>query len=217
MTEDLFLKNCDCPLCGKAYATPRVKRSKLRPSKVESDFCIRYKGLNPIYYQVMVCPNCGYSYTEHFSPLRPQDKEMLKKRISPAKNDFTGERTLELAVESYKRALLCAMMKKEKHSLLAALNLHLAWLYRFAEDKSREEEFLQRARDYYLKMYEEEADIKDLARVVYLIGELNRRLGNIKEAGRWFTRVINDKEINDRGIIRMARERWQELRLNQEA
>ena len=43
-------------------------------------------------------------------------------------------------------------------------------------------------------------------------GDLNRRLGNDREAILYFARIINDKSINDAGIIRMARERWQDMR-----
>ena len=47
---------------------------------------------------------------------------------------------------------------------------------------------------------------------MYLIGELNRRLGNYNDAVRWFARVINDKSIEDAGMIRASREMWQAIR-----
>lgn len=46
------------------------------------------------------------------------------------------------------------------------------------------------------------------ARLMYLIGELNRRMKHYGEAVKWFGRVINDKRINDAGMIRASREQW---------
>ncbi|MBE0341881.1 DUF2225 domain-containing protein, partial [Paenibacillus sp. 28ISP30-2] len=45
-----------------------------------------------------------------------------------------------------------------------------------------------------------------------LIGELHRRTGNFNEAVRWFSRVINDKNIMDAAMIRASREQWAVLR-----
>ncbi|MNI97829.1 hypothetical protein D3C73_1565510 [compost metagenome] len=50
------------------------------------------------------------------------------------------------------------------------------------------------------------------ARLLYLIGELNRRVGNNHEAVKWFSRVINDKNIVDSAMIHASREQWKLLR-----
>ncbi len=72
--------------------------------------------------------------------------------------------------------------------------------------------YLQIARLFYDIAFENDTSITDVGRVLYLLGELNRRLGNDKDAIFYLGRVINDKSINDPGIIRMSRERWQDIR-----
>jgi hypothetical protein len=47
---------------------------------------------------------------------------------------------------------------------------------------------------------------------MYLIGELNRRVGEFTVAVRWFSRVINDQRITDAAMIRASREQWAILR-----
>jgi hypothetical protein len=47
---------------------------------------------------------------------------------------------------------------------------------------------------------------------MYLIGELNRRIGDFTTAVRWFSRVINDQRIVDAAMIRASREQWAILR-----
>ncbi|MNF06766.1 hypothetical protein D3C80_2067870 [compost metagenome] len=47
---------------------------------------------------------------------------------------------------------------------------------------------------------------------MYLIGELNRRIGEFSNAVKWFSRLINDQRIMDAAMIRAAREQWTLLR-----
>jgi hypothetical protein len=47
---------------------------------------------------------------------------------------------------------------------------------------------------------------------MFLIGDLNKRLGEYNEAVRWFGRVIHDKKILDTAMIRASREAWQNIR-----
>ncbi|ASA96771.1 MULTISPECIES: DUF2225 domain-containing protein [Anoxybacillus] len=50
-------------------------------------------------------------------------------------------------------------------------------------------------------------------RLLYLIGELYRRLGKEKQAVIYFSRVIaRKKETIEKGIVNMAYDRWQEIR-----
>ncbi|MNL78852.1 hypothetical protein D3C87_2053350 [compost metagenome] len=46
------------------------------------------------------------------------------------------------------------------------------------------------------------------AKLMYLMGELNRRLSRYNEAVKWFSRIINDRKIMDAGMIRASREQW---------
>lgn len=49
-------------------------------------------------------------------------------------------------------------------------------------------------------------------RLLYLIGELYRRLGKEKQAIIYFSRVIaRKKETIEKGIVNMAYDRWQEI------
>ena len=64
---------------------------------------------------------------------------------------------------------------------------------------------------HYIKVYEVE-EITEEAKVMYLIGELHRRLGNDNEALRWFTEMIGRHKKKSPQLVKMARERWQFIR-----
>lgn len=204
-----------CICCEQTFQTSRVRVSFKKSAKTDTDFCIHYKTVNPDYYVVRVCPFCGFSFSENFSDrFTPKQKQLYLDKLGRNWNglDLTGERDWNGAVQSYKLALLCAQIKEEKDRVIAGLLHHIAWLYRYKDNKEQEMRFLQFALDAYVKVFEiEGADVNN-ARLMYLIGELNRRLGNYQKAVLWFGRVINDKKIMDAAMIRASREQWVQTR-----
>ncbi|MEW5919555.1 MAG: DUF2225 domain-containing protein [Bacillota bacterium] len=210
--DDLFLKNLNCLACKNDFQSSKVRRSKYSVIKVDTDFCTYYRGENPLFYNTNICPHCGYGFTENFRTPGEKAREAIANQISPFSLDFSGRRNLDLAVLANKRAVECAQLQNEKDILKASLYLQVAWFYRIEGDEEAEKIYLEEARHFYSEAFEKDKEITNIGRVLYLLGDLNRRLGNDKEAIFYLGRVINDKTINDPGIIRMARERWQDIR-----
>ena len=210
--DDLLLKEKTCLLCSTKFKSARVRRSKQYMLKRDSDFCTYYRGENPIFYGVFVCPQCGYGFSDNFKSPWPEKKEVIKTKTAPPKDDLGKIRSLEKAAIAYQTALKCALMGEERNSIIAGLYLHLAWLNRFQENKSKELENLEKALEYYEKAIEQDRELENPATIFYLIGELSSRLGDDRKAIKFFAYIINNKEINDPNIIRMSRERWQEIR-----
>lgn len=209
--EPLYQINVVCPMCGNDFKSSRVRPSFKKTIRKDSDFCGHYRGVNPDYYVVRVCPYCGYATTENFeNKLTPRVREKFRHKIASnwTMRDFSGERDWEQALQSYQLALLCAQMAEEKPRIIAGLLHHIAWLYREKNDTEQENKFLQFALDAYIEVFEtEKMDVND-ARLMYMIGELHRRLKQYHEAVKWFARVVNDKRIMDAGMIKACREQW---------
>ncbi|MEF3304395.1 DUF2225 domain-containing protein [Paenibacillus sp. GYB003] len=213
--EPLYLIKVNCICCEQSFQTSRVRPSFRKTAKTDSDFCIHYKQHNPDYYVVRVCPYCGYAFTENFSDrMTPKSKQLYYEKLGKNWNalDLTGERDWNAAMQSYKLALLCAQIKEEKDRVIAGLLHHIAWLYRYKDNKEQENRFLEFALDAYVKVFETEGADVNNARLMYLIGEINRRLGNYSKAVLWFGQVINDKKIMDSAMIRACREQWVQTR-----
>ena len=122
--------------------------------------------------------------------------------------DYGGERSWEEALQTYKLALICGQIKEEKPRVLAGILHHIAWMYRIKGDKEQENKFLSFALDAYISVYEtEQADVNN-ARLMYMLGELSRRLKKYSDAVKWFSKVINDKRIMDAAMIKACREQW---------
>lgn len=211
MVEPLYTTTVNCPCCENKFNTSRVRPSFKKPYRTDSDFCQHFKAHNPDFYVVRVCPYCGYASTENFATqIGNKQRQAFKSKVSDywAMQDYGGERTWEDALATYKLSLLTAQAVGEKDRIIAGLLHHIAWLYRYKEDRVNEERFLQHALDAYISVYENEGVDLNNARLMFLIGELHRRLWQYNEAVKWFARVINDKKIMDAGMIRACREAW---------
>ncbi|BBH24762.1 hypothetical protein Back11_61070 [Paenibacillus baekrokdamisoli] len=214
--EPLYMISMTCICCETPYQTSRVRPSFKKASSRDSDFCSYFKGdVNPEYYVVRVCPTCGYASTENgIGQLSDRQKKQYLDGIGSkwTYRDFSGTRSEDQAMDCYKLALLCAQAIGEKERVVAGILHHIAWLYRYKGMQQQELRFLRFALDSYINVYETEVDSLNNAKLMFLIGELNRRLGEGKTAVRWFSKVVNDKRIADAAMIRASRDMWQLLR-----
>jgi len=219
MNSQIFYEQSrTCPICEMKFSVTKVRNSQCPVTKRDTDFCIYYEDVDPYLYNVWVCPYCGYAAPESiFSNISESEKEIIALALKgkEIKVDFSGIRSINIAIASYKLAIYCCELRESKDSILAGLYLKVAWLYRKSSN-SKEKDYLHRALDYYQKAYDQEpfpiGNLTELA-LRYLIGELYRRLGEYKEAIQWFNRVVSDKRSKlESKITNMAREQWHTAR-----
>ncbi|MGF7184301.1 hypothetical protein GGQ84_000384 [Desulfitispora alkaliphila] len=210
----LFQRTVNCPSCKGIYKTTAVLSSKIRKIKTYSDFYVEYKGANPNYYLVHVCPVCGYAYFKKSKQLSAEHKRIIKEKITKNFNsrDFTGARDANAAIDAYKLALLCGQLVGEEDNIIAAILMQIVWLYRELGDYENELRFMQLTYNTYKNIYDNATFEVNVPRVLYILGELCRQLKDYKGALKWYSRIIEDKKIRDPSIIKMAREQFAEVR-----
>ncbi|RAP77053.1 DUF2225 domain-containing protein [Paenibacillus montanisoli] len=218
--DPLYQTSITCICCESTYKTSRVRPSFKKPAGRDTDFCSQYKTeCNPDFYVVRVCPTCGFASTENGKAvLTEAEKRKYKDALGDrwSSREYGGARTKEQALECYKLALLCGGVIAEKERVIAGILHHIAWLYRYEGNKEQEQRFLRYALDAYIAVFETESGSLNNAKLMYLIGELYRRIGEPRTAVRWFARVVNDKRIEDASMIRACRDQWQLLREQQQ-
>jgi uncharacterized protein (DUF2225 family) len=211
MVEPLYDINVKCTYCEHSFQTSRVRPSFKKAKGTDTDFCVHYKEINPDFYVVRICPFCGFASTENFSDkMTSAQKADFEQKVARnwTMKEYGKERTWDDALQTYKLALVCAQIKDEKVRVIAGILHHLAWLYRYKEDWEQEKRFLGFALDAYVSVYETEGISLNNAKLMYLMGELNRRLSNFNEAVMWFGRIINDRKIVDAAMIKASRDMW---------
>lgn len=223
--EPLYDKKFQCPICSHSFTSKKIRSRFIKLESSGTDFCPTYANpeFNPILYQITVCPACGFSFSDDFSDyFPPGTKEMIKEKVCSHWNphSFSHKRTVEDAIKTYKLAVYCAVLKKEKHIILAGLYIKLAWLYRFLGNGEQEQRFMRIAFQEYFESYtaqDYQGTHVSEVRVLYLLGELAIRTGNIKAASQHFSKVIEQqRKTTESKIVEMAKERWNELRQSNE-
>lgn len=224
--DALYDQHMTCLVCKQPYSTKKIRSRFVRAIRHDTDFCSYYQpdDLNPLFYYVSICPHCGFAVTEEFSSyFPPSTLDAIQKNICQAWKggiQYSGKRTFQEAVNTYKLGIYSATLKQEKHIVLAGLYMRLAWLYRTYNIHDQEERFMRLALQEYTASYSKDDFVGTHmaeVRLLYLIGELHRRLNNTKEAILYFSKVTAKKnETIEKGIVRMAQERWQEIRDNQQ-
>ncbi len=205
-----------CLYCDHKFTTTKVRMSKTKVLKRDSDFCIHYDGPNPLFYDITICPECGFAFYNSYRKLSDHQRKKLKEAYISKINvmNMVGERTIEEAIHTFKLALLTASIVNERKFITANLSLKLAWLYRMIEDEAEELRFLQNALDDYIYMmaYEDiEQEEVDEDRLIYLIADLNLRLGHYVDARRLFSQLITGKQVSPR-YKSLAIDRWQDYK-----
>ena len=214
MNDSLYSKKAICPICGKQFSSMKAKVNSCKVKKKDEDFCIHYEDLNPMYYEVFVCPYCAYAAPENsFGELTEKEAKLLKEAFSGREvgRSFCAQRSLDDAIAAYKLAIYTAELRKANASVLAGLCLRLAWLFRFKGDK-QEELFLEYSLRNYLEAYDKEplpiGNLNEIS-LMYLLGELSRRLGKLSEAITWFGKAAANPERKENPMIeKLAREQW---------
>lgn len=214
MEQYLYDKEVDCPVCKNKFNTKKVRTRSLRVLKREEDFFVRYKDINPIFYHIFTCPECGYSSSEsEFHNLSNLEREILQKSIRTKwnKRDFGGVRGFQEAEEVYKLALLIGQLLKKPKGYLGYLCLKLSWIYR-EQNSDKEKEFSRYALTNLEEAYEKErfpiASLDEVS-LSYLLGELHRRLGEPERSIKWFSIALDNPDIKRNRLLKIrAREMW---------
>ena len=215
--SSLFDRKYNCPVCQKAFTSKQVKTSAIRAKERKKDFHTIFSGENPTFYGIICCPDCGYAKFENDfkQPLSLKQVEVVKATIlkSWKTQDFTMERDLQSAIKVHLIALVNYNVLKERQAIIGKLLLRLAWFYEELGQEDENKKYLTLALNAFLKSYEQEKvdeeEEEKALEVIYLIGELNRQIGNYKEAIRWYESVVRHEFAYKNRLIKgYAKEQW---------
>ena len=218
MEEDfLFGKAWVCPLCGKEFKEPTVRGSKVRLLGSDQDLRPRYEQLELLKYDVVLCPECGYTaLSRYFDTPTQVQKKNIKEKICAnftAKPEQKSAYSYDEALWRYRMALANAIAKGTRASEKAYICLKTAWLLRskaehLAQDLpdyeaqkkqcgAKEEEALRGALDGFIEARASEDYPMcgmDESTVDYLIAVLSFRFGRYDVASRLVMEVLHSTD-----------------------
>ena len=217
----IYDKVFKCPCCDGNVPTKIMKTGKAKLIGTDQDLRPRYEGIDTIKYDVVLCPNCGYTALTRFFPnLTGAQAKLIKEKISANvkipnyKNDTYS---YEEAVERYQLALANAVVKRGRASEKAYICLKSAWLMRgyresvtdtekgtpelVAELKAREEEYIQNTYNGFVEARQNEGFPMcgmDEITIDYLLGVLAAHLKKYDVASRMVASILTSSSANNR-------------------
>ncbi len=151
-----------CPVCDSKITSKVMKSGKVKLEGTDLDLRPRYDIIDPMKYDVILCSKCGFTaLTRYFKAMTPTQVKLIKENISKnvKLHPFDGEiYTYEEAMERYKLALACAIVRQAKASEKSYVCLKSAWVLR-----GWQESLDDKAADYAAKKKElEQAEMEYL-------------------------------------------------------
>lgn len=197
-------KEAICPVCESHFKHSIVRKIKIKNIGSDMDLRHYYEPVDPLYYDITVCSQCGYAADAiFFDTLKKVQKERLiselSKQYTSAKYPLVYAAKDTLAM--IRQAFLCADIKEALKSEKAYLCLKAAWIFRDLGDKEREMKFLKSAATGFEAAYaEEEFPICTMDNYTYryLIGAINFLCGEYEKSSRWIYEIVAEQNINPR-------------------
>lgn len=229
----LFDKRYECPVCYQGFKAKTVRSGKLRSLGTDRDLRPLYDQMEPLKYDVVICPHCGYAaLTRFFGGLTAGQIKAIKESISSKFNPVKEEKetyTYEEALYRYKLCLANTIVKHGKVSEKAYICLKAGWLLRsmgenldpatedynkkMQEIKEQEKEFLKNALDGLITARQTESYPicgMDEVTLEYLIAVLAMKFEKYDISSRLIYNILNTPAVNNR-IKDKAREVKDEL------
>lgn len=206
-----------CPSCGHEFESQAVVSTNAFGGK-RTDFHERAAGTQPLPYQVHMCNQCGYSGTERDftdqTDISPLVREHVWSELSP--RVATGETLAMSGSEKYEAAAKVAEWQGADPRYVGDLWLRAAWCCVDEGDSEAERYFrrhaawaFEQALEFYDSVPREERAV-----LAYLVGELWRRIGDVRQANAWFDLVPDEVVDPDqqRWVLEAARRQQTEPR-----
>lgn len=201
LIHGMFERHMTCPVCLFTFDAVKMHANAPKVIKREPDYYATYEGENPMYYAVTVCPNCGFAaFDKDFTgEASDQVKAIIYEKITRQWNhrNLCDMRTTQDALEVYKLALLCYTLIGASNMTIGKIAMRIAFLYRELNDP-REMDFIRHTVSYYEKAYSTEnitEDIEEEITLLFIMGEFNRQLGNLRQAVIWFSKAMEIPEL----------------------
>lgn len=215
----LFPKSHECPVCYEKFKSLAIRAGKLRSIGQDDDLRPLYRGIDPIKYDAIVCPHCGYAaLSRYFDRMMPHQGKILRAEV---KSKFKGMEisdtlySYDEALLRYKMVLMCDVIGGVKISRRAYSCLKLGWVIRGKIESegpnmspeeleklhAEELECIQNAYDGYVKALSNEPfpmSGMDEQTVLCLVAELAFKLEKYRESLVLVSQIVGKKDVSPR-------------------
>lgn len=221
--ESLFDKSFVCPVCEHTFKVKTVRTGRARLMKMDKDLRPIHQVLDPLKYDAVCCPNCGYSsLRKYFDTITAIQKRYFQAEIGihykkDPKYVEPEIYSYDLAIMKHKMSLATAIAIKAPASQKAFICIKTAWLYRgkreqlteeeqnftsaVTECEENEEKFLQSAYEGFTAARAKELPPicgMDLQTLEYILAVYAVRFGDYDVAAKYVSGILLSTNSNTR-------------------
>lgn len=229
-TDYIYDKTFKCPVCDASFTAKIMRTGKARLLRTDYDLRPIYDGISAEKYDVLLCPSCGYAALgRYFSFILNGQARLIREHIT--KNVVLPEYkddiySYEQALNRYKLALACSVVKRCKNSEKAFVCLKASWLMRsYAEhleasegdNKALIDSLHSQEKDYQANAYKGFLEARstedfpiagmDSTTLDYLLAQLSFRQEDYEVCNRMVTNILSGAGANSK-----IKERTKELK-----
>lgn len=201
----IYEKKFTCPVCEKKFMATIVRDSKVRLLSIEYDLRPIYTPVEPLFYDIVVCDTCGYTAVKNFfSKITNRQSDLIRSEISPNFKPVPYPKVpkIDMAIERYKLALLCTVVKQGSNGEKAYLCMKLTWLHRIkGNDAKNEKKFAALAiQGFASALLEERLPIMGMeeSTILYVIAAFSKFVGDNRNALKILSKVLTSRRSSDK-------------------
>jgi uncharacterized protein (DUF2225 family) len=219
-TKYIYERAAICPVCGQSFKTCALRHSRLVVERMDTNLRNRYKGVEPMYYDVVTCPKCWYSALDDVfktAAAANRKREAIDEMMLPYKAEmglnFGLTRDTMTIFAGYYLALRCLPVCFAGQPLLSGkLWMKLSHLYADCHDENMRHYAARKALAAYQSAYETaHVPPKQVQQLCYIIGELSRQFHDATTARRYLFLAKTEKE-GSQVIRRYAEDRLEDIK-----
>ncbi|SDB15935.1 hypothetical protein SAMN02910417_01205 [Eubacterium oxidoreducens] len=222
-TQYIFDKKYTCPCCDKEFISKTLKSGRVRRDESDMDLRPKAKGIDILKYQVIMCPNCGYStLAQNYGHLSSLQIKLIREKVSesfrPRPVAKTPIVTYDMALDAYIHAIKCSEARLGKQSEKAYLSLIVHWILdskaEMEENADMKNMFLEKSEIFYRSAYD--GFVKAIAEeyfpmagmdettIDYLVAYMAFHFGQLEVASKLLSQVLTNqmapRRLKDRAL-----------------
>ncbi len=220
-SDYLLAKSYTCPVCNKEFKSLALKANRAKLKGTDRDLRPTYEGVEPLKYDVVMCPKCGCAaITRYWPSITESQRKMIKAGIAGdfVPREYTGDTyTFDEALERYQMALANAMVKQAKPAEKAYICLRAGWTLRsraenldpdaadyqeeYERTRTMERDFLENALEGFVTARATDTPpicgMDDMT-LDYLIAALSVEFGKYEQAAKLVGSLLTNRNISSR-------------------
>ncbi len=179
-----------CVFCGNEFKDD-VTADSGTSSVQDTDFRVHFLAVQTTPHLVHTCPSCGFTDEFHEEKLQSEDTEGIEEALRSFCLDKDPQRFS--LTQQYELLARIFILRNRPSIEIAQAYLNAAWMAEDEKNTALGNNYRENATIFFTNAIEtQQVEQAKVPLITYLIGELNRRSGNFKEALEWFSKVRSE-------------------------